>query len=446
MKRILYIDPIGGVAGDMLCAALLNAGLDENKWRQGLEALPWTEEVSIERSAVMRGVFSASHISVKPKQSHHIIAPIQPPHGHHHGHHHGHGHSHTHHTVQPANGPAPVAWSEHHRGFTEIVQLIQTAPLPQPVQQMAISVFGVLGEAEAAIHGTSLEDIHFHEVGAVDSIIDIVGVCLGIHLLGIDTMYAGAIPLSSGQIHTAHGLTPLPAPATLRILHGWPSVAGTPNHEQVTPTGAAILKALCQYSPFPAMKILGDGYGAGTRNPPMYPNLVRVCIGESIAKPILSQQTNIIEIQANIDDMSAELLSPLLDHLLAAGALDATLTPILMKKGRAGHLCTILTSPSQKDSVIQTLFRHSTTFGCRFIAKERQILDREWDSVHTEFGTVRMKIGLQGNTVVQMSIEFADAQQVATAHSLSLTEVIPLIQYLHREQFPNRYTGRFTPC
>lgn len=475
MSRILYIDPIGGVAGDMLCAALLDAGLDEEQWRAGLEALPWDEEVEILRSTVMRGVFSATHIDIKQCSTPSIAAAIAPSpktsagqhHSHTHHTHTHHGHSHTHapmstgsrqstsSVVTPKVGPKPISWSQHHRGFSEIQQIINESTLPETVKIMAIKVFEVLGQAEAEIHGSTLEDIHFHEVGSVDSIVDIVGFCLGVHLLDIDSIQAGAVPLSSGQIHTAHGLTPLPAPATLRILRGWPNVKGVPNHEQVTPTGAAILQALASYSTYPSMSTESDGYGAGTRNPPGYPNLVRVAIGRTSPThlnpnvqvstqgiqhdEIHSQSDTIIEIQANIDDISAELLSPLIDQLLHAGALDATLTPILMKKGRAGHLCTILTKESNKESVLEALFAHSTTFGCRLLHKERVILKRMWDNVQTPLGEARMKIGLRGNTVYQISVEFEDARALATQHSLSLTDVIPLIQRNHHTQYPHRY-------
>lgn len=448
MKHILFIDPIGGLAGDMLCAALLDAGLDEVAWRDGLNRLKWKEDARITRKSVMRGVFAATHINIQPPQN------TKPPsasstmeshtfHTHSHSHTHGH-HSHTHGSLHgPISnpGPKPTPWSEHHRGFKEIQELIMASPLPTRVQEMAVSVFRILGEAEAAIHGTTIDDIHFHEVGAVDSILDIVGFCLGVHLLGIEEVYAGPVPLSSGMIQTAHGRTPLPAPATLRILQGWPSAQGHPNHEQVTPTGAAIIQALATPSAFPSMTVQQDGYGAGTRNPPAYPNLVRVCIGTVEDNESLQDETpsDIVEIQANIDDMSAELLSPLIDRLLDAGALDATLTPIIMKKGRAGHLCTILATASQLDTVIDSLFTHSSTFGCRFTTKERRTLTRSWDTVETPLGSARMKVGQIGNEIKQTSVEFEDARQLAEQHMRSVSEVMGIIQHEHWKQFPHRY-------
>ena len=450
MKRILFIDPIGGLAGDMLCAALLDAGLDEVAWRDGLKQLKWKEEACITKKPVMRGVFAATHIDIQPPQNP-KISTISSTTGSHSFHTHGHSHTHGHHSHTHTHGslhgsisnpgPKPTLWSQHHRGFTEIQELITTSPLPKRVQEMAVSVFRILGEAEAAIHGTTLDEIHFHEVGAVDSILDIVGFCLGIHLLSIDEIYAGSVPLSSGMIQTAHGRTPLPAPATLRILKGWPSVQGHPNHEQVTPTGAAIIKALAAHSEFPAMTIQQDGYGAGTRNPPAYPNLVRVCIGTVEGTESVHDKTpsDIVEIQANIDDMSAELLSPLIDRLMDAGALDATLTPIIMKKGRVGHLCTILTTTSQLDAVVDSLFTHSSTFGCRFTSKERRTLTRSWDTVETPLGSARMKIGQSGNEIKQTSVEFEDARRLAEQHMRSVSEVMEIIQHEHWKQFPHRY-------
>ena len=447
-ERILYIDPIGGLAGDMLCAALLDAGLNETMWREALNQIQWNEDANIICTKVMRGVFTATHLDIKPSASSHSSTTTESGHGHHHTHgHHSHTHA-VHHTTTPSLnphlGPSPMPWSEHQRGFTEIAQLISTSALPSSVQEMAIRVFRVLGEAEAEIHGTSLDEVHFHEVGAVDSILDIVGFCLGLHLLNITSIKVGAIPLSTGTIHTAHGVTPLPAPATLRILQGWPSTQGYPNHEQVTPTGAAIVKALATYDAFPSMMIESDGYGAGTRNPPAYPNLVRVCIGtqQTSAIDIDSTPTTIVEIQANIDDMSAELLSPLMERLMEAGALDVTLTPILMKKGRSGHLCTILSTEANLDSVVESLFTHSSTFGCRFTRKQRRTLERTWDTVQTELGPARMKIGHQGNVQRQMSVEFEDAKRLAEQHIRSVASIVALVQHEHWKQFPHRYTGR----
>ena len=446
-ERILYIDPIGGLAGDMLCAALLDAGLDEAQWRQTLGQIAWNEDAHIVRSQTIRGVFAATHIDIKPPTGSKNTPPAELGHPHTHGQHshtHSHAQAHSTHPTSIHSGPSPIPWSVHHRGFTEIAELISMSPLPDHVKEMATRVFRVLGDAEAEIHGTTLDEVHFHEVGAVDSILDIVGFCLGIHLLGITTIKAAAVPLSTGIIHTAHGPTPLPAPATLRILQGWPSIQGHPNHEQVTPTGAAILKALATYGPFPSMVIECDGYGAGTRNPPAYPNLVRVCIGrvEPSFDSSDSTPTDVIEIQSNIDDMSAELLSPLIERLMEAGALDVTLTPILMKKGRSGHLCTILSTEEHLESVVESLFTHSTTFGCRFTTKQRRTLHRTWDTVQTELGQARMKIGHQGNVLRQMSVEFEDAKRLAEQHIRSVSSVIAIVQHEHWKQFPHRYTGR----
>lgn len=443
MGHILYIDPIGGLAGDMLCAALLDAGLNEAQWREGLSKLNWSESVEITVHKTMRGVFSATHINISPAIQKSSIHPVSEPHPQHHGHHHGTGHNHSHtHPTSAHFGPSSVPWANHHRGFTEISNLISQSDLPSIVQQNAIQVFRVLGEAEASIHGSTLEDIHFHEVGAVDSILDIVGFCYGLYLMDITSIIAGAVPLSTGEIHTAHGRTPLPAPATARILHGWPSKMGHPNHEQVTPTGAAIIKALGSYGAYPEWTLRSDGYGAGTRNPPAYPNLVRVCIGElkPHPNPILTyEQDEIIEIQSNIDDMSAEHLAPLIDHLLSAGAVDAHLQSIIMKKGRPGFLCTILSPHDMLSSVLETLFTHSTTFGCRIQTKQRAMLTREWDKVETPWGLIDVKVGLHGNRLYQSSVEFEQAQQCSLQSGIALQEIYRITLMEHHRQYPNRY-------
>ena len=439
MSKTLYIDPIGGLAGDMLCAALLDAGLDEALWRNGLNRLEWTEQASIFVQQTMRGVFSATHVTVLPKGDVDTTAIEAKSHEHHHG---ARVHSHTHGQLIDHTGPTAVSWSNHNRGFSDIAQLIQNSPLPATVQQNALLVFKVLGEAEASIHGCTLHEVHFHEVGAVDSILDIVGFCYGLHLLDITSIIVGAPPLSSGTVQTAHGLTPLPAPATTRILRGWPSKQGHPNHEQVTPTGAAIVKALGTPGTYPAWILETEGYGAGTRNPPAYPNLVRVCIGcASTQPPSLNdfQQDDIVEIQSNIDDMPSEQLAPLIDHLLNAGAVDAHLQSIIMKKGRPGFLCTILCAPIHLSIVVQTLFAFSTTFGCRFVRKHRAMLHRDWDTVNTQWGTIDVKVGVQGNQVVQCSVEYEHAQSVAVTAGLPLHQVYQETLLNHRIQYPHRY-------
>lgn len=447
MGQILYIDPIGGLAGDMLCAALLDAGLDETEWRAGLAKINWTESAEIKTTRTMRGVFSATHLNIAPPV--HLrtstIRPIPEPHAHH-GHHHGvgHHHSHTHNAESPSGslGPSSVPWSNHHRGFTEISALLGNSALPERVQQDAIQVFRVLGEAEASIHGSTLEDIHFHEVGAVDSILDIVGFCYGLYLMNITDIIAGAVPLSTGEIHTAHGRTPLPAPATARILRGWPSKTGHPNHEQVTPTGAAILKALARHGAYPEWTLHSEGYGAGTRNPPAYPNLVRVCIGEPTTQPEPMHnyvQDEIIEIQSNIDDMPAEQLPPLIDHLLKSGAVDAHLQSIIMKKGRPGFLCTILCPKDNLPTVLETLFTHSTTFGCRFQNKQRAMLTREWDTVQTPWGPIDVKVGLHGNRLHQSSVEFEHAHHCAVQSGVALQDIYRITLMEHHRQYPHRY-------
>ena len=444
-EKILFIEAIGGLAGDMLCAALIDLGLDEVAWKQELAKLQ-LENATITSKKVMRSVFQATHLQISPKKNAwKLQTSVQTQahnhshshsHNHDHNHDHGHNHSHNHsHTLDLH----PISWDTHHRGFTDIADLLQQANLSPKATEMAIKVFHTLGLAEASIHGTTLEDVHFHEVGAVDSILDITGFCVGIEILGIDKILIGAVPLSHGEIYTEHGRTPLPAPATLRILQNWECKQGHPNHEQVTPTGAAIIATLAeQRANFPAMKIQSTGYGAGTRNPPEYPNIVRCTLGYIRTESIVtSPSTNspylhdsIVEIESNLDDMHPEHIATLLDILLEKGALDAYLQPIHMKKGRLGYLCTVLCNPSDLEHIAEILFTHSTTFGIRYTEKKRLMLHRKKVSIATEFGEAQIKLGFIGNKEVQCSVEFASALQLATAHNIPLAQMYQII--LHR--------------
>ena len=435
-ERILYIDPIGGIAGDMLCAALIDAGLNKNSWLTGLQNIPWSESVDLSISRVMSHAFSATHFSVsssgKTETEHHQTPTSETDHNHTHTSETEHHHTHT-----SFVGTNTVVDSHHHRGLKEVEELIHKSDLPKIVQANAVKVFELLGDAESQIHGTTLDKVHFHEVGAIDSIIDILGFCYGVYLLNIDRIIVDSLPLSSGEIITEHGRTPLPAPATLRILSGWQTKLGQHNHEQVTPTGAAIVKTLGEYGTFPPMTIESDGFGAGTRNPSEYPNLVRVCIGTR--EPRQTKDT-VIEIQCSIDDMSGELMVPLIDQLLKNGALDAHVQSITMKKGRQGQLFTILCSSQTQESVLQCLFKHSSTFGCRMITKERTILERQFDTVQTDTGPVAIKIGIYRNKVVQISVEYEDANSIAKEQNRSIQEVYRESLYLHQSQFPHRYS------
>ena len=405
--KSLYIDPIGGIAGDMLCAALLDLGLPEEEWKQQLSSLS-LENYTIEISSCMRNSFSATHLKISPA--------TEPAHNHHHEEHHHHAHH-----AQP--------WGHHHRGFHEIQQLIRHSSLPQKVQDNAIAVFEALGHAEAKIHGCTIDEIHFHEVGAIDSILDIVGFCLGIHMLNIDKIYCAPPPLSYGHTHGGHGHIPLPAPATLSLLTGHAVREGFPNHEQTTPTGAAIIHALTQEGSFPTATIDAIGYGAGTRNPKEYPNIVRVLLStEKTSFP------EILCLQTQVDDMTGEAIPLLLERCLEAGAVDAFLQSIIMKKGRMGYLLTVLLRTEHKEAVEKAIFANTSTFGIRYTTMKRTELERTSVAVQTPWGEISVKVGSQENTHLQVSVEYEDAAKVARTYNLPLQHVYDTTLRLWREQ------------
>lgn len=416
----LYIDPIGGLAGDMLCAALFDAGLDFADWKLELQkiGIPLPE---LSLNATKRGVFRALYFHVhNPKAS-------TESHSHAHSHHHEpHSHSHSH-TDSESSDLKPVAWEDAHRTWKNIQTLINQSALDSMTKSNALKVFHTLAKAEAKMHGTTIEDVHFHEVGAIDSIVDIIGFCLGCSLLGITEILCGRIPISGGLTWSEHGQIPLPAPATLELIHGLKTRKGVENHEQVTPTGAAILSALATQTDFPAMTILKSGYGAGTRNPSEYANITRISIGiQDISVQSDSTPSEIIEVQSNIDDMTGEALSYLQSKLFASGALDVSFQSIFMKKNRPAWLLRILCPTDLLEDIAHCVFQHSSTFGIRYSTQKRLILRREFHKVETEFGSARIKTGTWKN-IQKASVEYDDAQRIAEASGLSLVESQQLI-------------------
>ncbi len=400
----LYIDPIGGLSGDMLLGALFHAGLDFEQWSVEMERLN-LPNWRMEQSQVKRGAFAATHIKILP------VERVQNKHAHH-------------------AGPSPEGWDKHHRTHAEIKNRIAQSTLPDRAKEMAMAVFENLAAAEAKIHGQDIGTVHFHEVGAVDSIVDIVGICLGLTMMDVEEISCGPLPTSHGMIQGAHGYIPLPAPATLSMLMGWPLRPGVVNHEHVTPTGAAIVSTLAKPGHFPAMIPFGVGWGAGGRDPEEYPNVVRVVLGEIIPAqpehPTLGDETptQVWAIATHVDDMTGEQLPVLIERTLAAGALDAYAHPIVMKKGRSGLLFTALCQQDELSSVERCIFQHSTTFGLRITPHQRTVLHRHWKSVETPWGPVRIKVGALQGEVLQRSVEFEDALAIAKREDLPLATVM----------------------
>jgi len=352
---------------------------------------------------------------------------------HHHSHEHEHAqnHDHSHEHTRDHHSHSHTHDHTHGRSLAVIRQLIGDAPLSAGVQHLALSAFELLGRAEAKIHNVSVETIHFHEVGSVDAIADIVATTAGCHWLaterGIERWFCSALNVGGGHVHCAHGKFPVPAPATLELLRDLPVYSTGIQKELVTPTGAALLRALnVTSSHFPSMRLEAAGYGAGSRDIPGQPNVVRLVFGESTtvqqASVPLKEKIGIIE--TTIDDATPELLSYVADRLLAAGASDVLRTPVLMKKGRSGTQLTILCSPNRAPELQQIVFLESTTLGLRYREEEKFILERAIVSVETPWGSVRIKLGISAGAVLNAAPEFEDCKRLAVDRSIPLKEVM----------------------
>lgn len=374
--RTLYFDCFSGVAGDMILGALLDAGASEDAVRDALDALP-LEGFTLEVRTVTRASLRATKADV-------------------------------------------VVTGEHsHRGPREIDGLLRQAPLPDRVRDRAARVFDLLAAAEASVHGIPTEEVHFHEVGAVDAIVDVVGCAAALESLAPDRVVSSPVATGRGIVEAAHGPLPVPAPAVVELLRGVP-VEERGADELVTPTGAALLReAVAEFGPMPPMTIVAAGYGAGSRDAALA-NVVRVLVGEAAeTRP----ETALLQIEANVDDMSPELLPHALESLLAAGAVDAWIVPVLMKKGRPGYVVNALTAAPVRDRVVDVFLRETTTFGVRVHEVARDVLDRSWTEVEVEGHPVRVKTGSRAGVVVTAAPEFEDARRVAKATGMPLKDV-----------------------
>jgi uncharacterized protein (TIGR00299 family) protein len=370
---ICYIDAFSGLAGDMLVAALADAGADRDAITRALQSLS-TEGAFSWEQVKRRGMSAAKF---------HVIVTETPK----------------------------------HRHLTPILKMIAAAELPEPVKAAAGRVFQVLGEAEALTHGVNIEKVHFHEVGAVDSICDIVGICMGLHLLKVDKIYCSAINTGSGTVNTEHGVLPVPAPATARLLEGKPIYARGPALELTTPTGAAVVAALAEgFGAMPAMTVRSIGYGAGDHDFKEHANIVRVMIGEANNVP---ESTTVDVIEANIDDASPQIIAWATEKLLEAGALDAVVLSAQMKKNRPGILLQVIAPPEKREELIAVIFRETTTLGVRFHTSERRVQLRDWIEVKTTHGTVRIK-----TTPAGFAPEYEDARKIAAETGVPLKEIL----------------------
>lgn len=391
--KLLYLDCVGGISGDMLLGALIDLGLDIKILRRELAKLGLDEfEVSARRGERQGITGTKFDVTV-----------------HEHDHHHHHHDEHEH----------------HGRSFHDIKQLIESSKLAAEVKQRAVGAFRRLAVAEGKVHGVTPEKVHFHEVGGVDSIVDFVGACIGLRALDIGKVIASA-PLRTGFgfVDCAHGRFPVPGPATLELLKGVPTFAGDEEAELITPTGAALLREFAtEFGPMPAMTVRAIGYGLGTRNLPKSPNVLRAMLGDAEGGDA-READHIAVLETNLDDVSPQVLGDVMDKALTAGALDVFHTPIQMKKSRPGVMLSVLCAPADADRLSRLLLESTTAFGVRRTEAQRLKLDREIVTLKTAFGRVEVKIGRLDGRVVSASPEFESCKREAAKAKVPVRRVL----------------------
>ncbi len=369
-----YFDCYSGIAGDMVIGAMLDAGLPLAHLKRELGKLK-LHGYSLSQKIEHRGMIGGVNFQVNIK----------------HGHHH------------------------HHVSFKEIRGLIKSSKLNNNVKKISLCIFETLAKAEAHVHRRTVDSVHFHEVGAVDSIVDIVGSAIGFDYFNLDAIYSSPLPVARGFVRCEHGCIPIPAPATLEILKGVPLVKAPVKAELVTPTGAAILKTMVKEFCEPAyMTVKKTGYGLGDKDFAEVPNALRFIIAEG---------EKMVVIEANIDDMNPQIYDYLIERLMENGAADVTIRPVLMKKHRPGQMVQVLARDSLKDKLIKIILSETTSIGTRYYYVSRQILDREIKSVKTKFGTVRVKISRLGNDILNVSPEYEDCKKLAKAKKVALKDI-----------------------
>ena len=427
--RIGYLECFAGLSGDMLLGALIDAGISPALLEQTAAALNLGATLvfdSVDRSGIAARkarVLVNGHDADAPHN--HDGQDTDAPHNHAHAHgpaHEHHSHDHDHDT---AHGHKHEHTHHHGRDLPAIRAILQSAPLAIDARALALRAFELLGEAEAAIHNTPLDQVHFHEVGAVDAIVDITCAAVGLTSLNVDRWYCSPVNVGSGFVDCAHGRFPVPAPATAALLRGIPTYSEGPAMELVTPTGAAILRALgCDFSR-PTAAFEHIGYGAGTRNPARFPNVLRLSIGEA-ASPIgdtVSRET-VSVLECAIDDLSPQIIAHTTQLALEHGALDAMATSVVMKKGRVGTLVTILCRPGDAPRFEELLFRETSTLGVRSRTEQRRCLDRAHVTVMTAYGKIRIKTAALDGVITHAQPEYEDCHARALEHRVPLKHVI----------------------
>jgi uncharacterized protein (TIGR00299 family) protein len=409
LARTVYFDCFSGASGDMVLGALLDLGLPLDGLRAALGSLAIDfGRISAER--VLRAGVSATkfHSTVEPADA---PADLEREASAVHSHQHGHGpsdHQHPHH-------------HHHHHSLSDIAGYIERSALSREGKDRARHLFQRLAEAEAGIHQIPLDRVHLHEVGALDSIIDIVGAVYGMDWLGADEIVASPLNVGSGTVTCEHGVFPVPAPATTLLLRGAPVYAGTVAGELLTPTGALLITGYVhRYGALPPMRLEAIGYGAGARDVKGHPNVLRILMGES---PADHATEPIVVVECEIDDMNPQLFGPLMDRLFDAGALDVFYAPVQMKKNRPGTLVTVIAAPSVRDAVAGVLFADTTTIGVRYHEVRRERLEREVREIESPVGAIRFKIAIRDGRILNASPEFEDCARIAAERRMAIKDV-----------------------
>jgi len=433
--RIAYLDCFSGISGDMFLGALVDAGVPAQLLEETVAALGLGARLEISR--VSRGGISAMKVDVyfngekdMPREEYTELRR-QREHVHTEG-----EHEHRHQLIQllehnygkaefASHTPAPHQHPPA-RGLKQIREIIKAASISAKAKANAIGIFEALGEAEAKIHDCELENVHFHETGAVDAIVDIVCAAVGTEALGVNEMVCSPLNVGSGTVKCAHGTLPVPAPATLELLKDAPVYSSGIQVELVTPTGAAIVKKLVsRFSDLPQMKIDKIGYGAGTRDFSGHANVMRLTLGESSAERSHQIPQEVVTVlEANLDDLNPQVFGYVMTKLMDEGALDAFAGQVQMKKNRPGTLLTVLCNPADATRLSELIFRQTTTLGIRRREEKRDVLTRNWSTVATQWGNVRMKIGSLGGTVTNFAPEYEDCRRVADEHHVPLKMVM----------------------
>lgn len=395
--RSIYFDCFAGVSGDMTVGAQLDLGVDQESLKDQLSSLE-LRGYEITSRRVQRSGISATKVDVEVDLR-----------------------------AQPA------------RSLTDIRSIIFASSLSDLTKSRSIAVFERLADAEACVHGTTPDKVHFHEVGAVDSIVDTVGAMIGFELLGVDRFFCSPLRVGSGLVDTEHGRLPIPAPATAELLRGTTVYAGDIEGEFVTPTGAAIVATLCEeFGALPKMTIDRVGYGAGARDPKNFPNALRLLMGETAEDALQSSDAGVVVVETNIDDMNPQVCGFVMDRAFTLGALDVFMIPAQMKKDRPGILLTILCKPAGVETMIDLLLRETTTLGVRYYNTNRRVLQRAVETVDTEYGPVRIKVALDGARTLHFHPEYEDCARLAIESKTPLIEVQAAANAAYRRRLAQR--------